>query len=77
MKDNSEHSIQFQKLSKSHHELLANAIDKGYFKIPRETTLVELADKQGVSDVEASEQLREGIELVVRAYLAETTEQAN
>ncbi|MFB6189905.1 MAG: helix-turn-helix domain-containing protein [Halapricum sp.] len=53
-------------LSDEQRELLKRAVREGYFEVPRRTTLVSLAEKQGVSDVEASEQLRDGIDGVLR-----------
>ena len=50
-------------------ELLTTAVERGYFKVPRETSLVDLADAHGISDVEASERLRAGIDVVLREHL--------
>lgn len=42
-------------------ETLRVALEKGYFEVPRATTLVEVADELGRSDVKVSQQLRRGI----------------
>jgi predicted DNA binding protein len=50
-------------------ELLTTAIEQGYFRIPRQTTLVDLADERGISDAEASKRLRTGIAVALGDYL--------
>jgi len=59
------------KQSEADTELLSTALDRGYFRVPRETTLVALAEEHDISDVEASERLRVGIEAVLRDHLDE------
>ena len=46
-------------------DLLESAAREGYFKVPREITLVELADRSGISDQEASEQIRRRLDALV------------
>lgn len=53
-------------LSSVQRDLLRSAIREGYFEVPRRITLVELAAACGMSDLEASEQLRYGLDTVVR-----------
>lgn len=53
-------------LSDEQRELLERALREGYFEVPRRTTLVSLAEKQGISDVEASEHLRDGVDAALR-----------
>lgn len=53
-------------LSNEQRELLESAAQSGYFEVPRKTSLVELARKHGMSDQEASEQLRHGLDVLVR-----------
>lgn len=50
-------------------ELLKNAVKRGYFKVPRQTTLVDLADAHDISDVEAMECLHTEIDTVLREHL--------
>ncbi|WP_335999927.1 helix-turn-helix domain-containing protein [Halorientalis halophila] len=50
-------------------DLLTTAVEEGYFRVPRRTTLVALADAHDISDVEASERLRAGIDLALREHL--------
>ena len=53
-------------------EALELAFEQGYFKIPREVTLAELADELGVSVQAVSERLRRAIENVVTTALTDT-----
>jgi predicted DNA binding protein len=47
-------------------ETLRVALEKGYFEIPRATTLADVADELGRSDVEVSQQIRRGMGIVLR-----------
>jgi len=49
--------------------LLTTAVERGYFKVPRQTSLVDIADTHGISDREASERLRTEIDTVLREHL--------
>ena len=46
-------------------ETLRLALETGYFDVPRDVTLQDLADELGVSDQTVSERLRRGIATVV------------
>ena len=59
-------STQASTLTEPQEELLRSAVREGYFEIPREVTLVDLADIHGISDKETSQQLRRGLEAIVR-----------
>lgn len=48
-------------------ETLLVALETGYFAVPREATLTELADRLGVSDTAVSQRLRRGMEQLVAA----------
>jgi hypothetical protein len=50
-------------------ETLETALEAGYFAVPRETTLQELAAELGVSDTAASQRLRRGIEALLTQSL--------
>lgn len=50
-------------------ETLVMAVRNGYFSIPRETTLEEIADELGISSQAASERIRRGAETVLRKAL--------
>jgi predicted DNA binding protein len=50
-------------------ETLVDALEKGYFDIPRKTSLVELADDYGVSDQAVSERIRRATSELVEASL--------
>jgi hypothetical protein len=52
-------------LTDSQHRVLELASRRGYFEIPRDVTLKELADEVGVSHQALSEQLRRGIGALV------------
>lgn len=49
--------------------LLLCAVRQGYFAVPRRTTLVELAEANGMSDREASRRLRRSLDAVLRTAL--------
>jgi predicted DNA binding protein len=53
-------------LTELQRELLRSAAREGYFEVPRRVSLVDLASEHGMSDREASEQLRRGLDIVVR-----------
>jgi predicted DNA binding protein len=59
-------------LTESQHEALTLAMERGYFEIPRDVTLRDLADELGVSVQAVSERLRRAVEKLVQTALAET-----
>lgn len=50
-------------------DTLLNALEHGYFDVPRGITLVDLASEKGVSDSAVSQRLRRGIKTLVAATL--------
>jgi hypothetical protein len=53
-------------------EVLTAAVNGGYFAVPRETDLVSIAEKFGISDQAASERLRRAlIKLTTPAVVAD------
>ena len=48
-------------LTEEQRQFLKTASERGYFSVPREATLRELADEHGMSSQEASELLRTAI----------------
>lgn len=50
-------------------EVLKAAAETGYFAVPKETSLVGLADQLGVSDQAISERLRRGMDTLVKNTL--------
>ena len=50
-------------------EALSTALAAGYFAVPRETTLVELAERLGVSDTAVSQRIRRGLTTLLSARL--------
>lgn len=58
-------------LSETQRETVLAAFERGYFEVPRGTTLDALADHLGVSDQAVSERLRRGLEALLRATLDE------
>lgn len=58
-------------LTPSQRELLALAWDRGYFSIPRDASLAELAAELGISQQAASERLRRGLRTMVSNTVCE------
>jgi predicted DNA binding protein len=58
-------------------DILRTAVREGYFGVPREVSLADLAEQQGVSDREASEQLRDGVAAVLRDRFATDDSRGN
>lgn len=56
-------------LTTAQYEALRIASDRGYFKIPREVTLRELAEHLGVSEQAVSQRLRRGLDNLVAGSL--------
>jgi predicted DNA binding protein len=52
-------------------QALELALEKGYFDVPRGTTLQDLADDLGISDQSVSERLRRGLSSVLEDNLTE------
>lgn len=50
-----------REMTECQRELLAMAVENGYFEVPRRITLSGLADDFGISDQAASERLRRGL----------------
>ncbi|MCO8267596.1 helix-turn-helix domain-containing protein [Haloferax sp. AB510] len=50
-------------------EALVTAVSEGYFEVPRQTTLSEVADRLGISPQAASERVRRGADTVLRKVL--------
>ncbi|MFC7007931.1 helix-turn-helix domain-containing protein [Halalkalicoccus salilacus] len=44
-------------------------LEAGYFKVPKEVTLVELAEEQGVSHQAMSERIRRGVHHLIEQTL--------
>ncbi|WP_266080042.1 helix-turn-helix domain-containing protein [Haladaptatus caseinilyticus] len=58
-------------LTAAQRDALAMAVEQGYYRIPRDVTLEELADSLGISRQAASERLRRGIDQLVTSVLLE------
>lgn len=56
-------------LTDQQRQTLRIALDSGYFAIPREATLMDLADELGISDTAASQRIRRGLAALVAATL--------
>ena len=52
-----------------HQEDLVRAFEAGYFKVPKDTQLTELADAQGVSHQAMSERIRRGVHRLIEQTL--------
>lgn len=61
-------------LSEEERALLETAALDGYFEVPRRTTLVDLADRHGMTDREASELLRSALDVVAHEAVSEKAE---
>lgn len=57
-------------LSEKQYASIKRAWEKGYFEVPREATLEELADDMGLSHQALSERIRRGLALCVESELA-------
>lgn len=58
-------------LTPEQREALLLALEEGYFDVPREVTMVELAQKLGISDSAASQRLRRGLTKVLSDTVAD------
>jgi predicted DNA binding protein len=56
-------------LTAKQYDALTTACERGYFEVPRETELRELADEFGVSHQTLSERLRRGYEVLIQETL--------
>lgn len=57
------------RLTGAQSEALALALERGYFEVPRQTSLEDLAAELGVSDSAASQRLRRGLAALLRATM--------
>ena len=55
-------------------QTLLDALDEGYYNIPRESSLVDLAEKYGVSDRAVSERLRRATAQLIESSLVRDEE---
>ncbi|WP_227352937.1 helix-turn-helix domain-containing protein [Haladaptatus salinisoli] len=56
-------------LTEIQRETLVTAVDCGYFEIPRESSLAELAARLGISENAASERIRRGVNRLITEIL--------
>lgn len=65
-------------LSTKQRETIEQAYRRGYFNVPRDSTITDLADTMGVSDSALSQRLRRGLSVLVRETLiADETDGGN
>lgn len=57
-------------LTKGQREILQHAVDRGYFHVPRDANLSELADGLDISTEAASERLRRGLNNLVSSVMS-------
>ena len=57
-------------LTDEQREALQTALEEGYFAVPREITLVELADQLSISDSAVSQRIRRGLTKLLTTNLA-------
>lgn len=58
--------LRTDEVSEIYHEALRTAFEKGYYEVPREGTLTDVAEELGIPSSEASERLRHGVRNVLR-----------
>jgi predicted DNA binding protein len=68
---NPQHPLEGETLTKEQHEAILAAYERGYFSVPRGTTVSELAAQFGISDNAFSQRLRRGLETLVRETMVE------
>lgn len=56
-------------LSTKQRETIKQAYRRGYFNVPRDSTITDLADTMGISDSALSQRLRRGLSVLVRETL--------
>ncbi len=61
-------------LTPAQREMLVMALEHGYFSIPRETNLMELAEELGISDQAVNERMRRGTAKLILSSLIAGTE---
>lgn len=59
-------------LTPEQYEVLRLALHEGFFAVPRETSLAELADRVGISDTAVSQRLRRGLTTMLQRTLTGT-----
>lgn len=64
-----------EQLSDQQRALLEAAVEEGYFEVPRQTSLVDLAAEHDMTGQRASQQLREGLDTVLRQWVDGRNEQ--
>jgi predicted DNA binding protein len=62
-------------LSTAQHEAVRIAFETGYFEVPRETTIAELAERLDVSEQAVSERLRRGLHRLLAATVADEADE--
>lgn len=58
-------TLETHALTEPQRSLIERAYDAGYFDVPRETTLAEIADDLGISDQAVNERLRRGLSTLI------------
>lgn len=58
-------------LSPAQREAIEQALEAGYFEVPRQTTLGDLATELGISDSAVSQRLRRGLTTLLRTRVSE------
>jgi len=60
-------SVEMRDLTESQRSLIERVHDAGYFEVPREVTLVEVAEELDISDQAVNERLRRGLSTLIEA----------
>lgn len=61
-------------VSPAQREALLTALNEGYFDVPRESNLTDLAAELDISDTAASQRIRRGISALLRSTIAQPSE---
>lgn len=67
-------AVETQDLTEAQRSLIEQAYDAGYFEVPRQTTLAEIADELGLSDQAVNERLRRGLSTLIGATIKSETD---
>lgn len=64
-------------ITETQRETLLAALERGYFDVPRQVNLTELAAEMGISDTAASQRIRRGITALLNSTLSEPDDESD
>lgn len=62
-------TVRIEDMTEAQRSLIELSYDAGYFEVPREITLAEIADRLGISGQSVNERLRRGLSTLISATL--------